>query len=378
MLDDASSNDLPDLVDVSVNGEPSPSSSPLSGTSDSTTGNPGEEVVVNVVFKDQDDSSPVGKITVTTQNVEKIIFTIVTPDDTTVTKEETIEQPTVETTITTDFTGETAKSVQIQLVPSGDEAVVSVRDVGIEACIEKEITTTLPSVQTPTTTPSSGPPSGPTSTSALTTTPMSEYANSDETNRGLIAPEKRVEVLPPLNQAFSSPTPLINLSYSNDCFSVFLAYDLPDLVDVSVNGEPSPTSSPLSGTSETTRGNPGEEVVIDVIFKDENDESPIGKITVTTQNVKKVILTIVKLDNTTVTKEETTDNPTGQKTVVTDFTGETATAVQIKLVPADDQAVVSVKDVDIEACIEKGKHMFGAVLRQYKRKNSCGVDLQCT
>ena len=88
MLDDASSNDLPDLVDVSVNGEPSPSSSPLSGTSETTTGNPGEEVVVNVVFKDQDDSSPVGKITVTTQNVEKIIFTIVTRDDTTVTKEE--------------------------------------------------------------------------------------------------------------------------------------------------------------------------------------------------------------------------------------------------------------------------------------------------
>ena len=82
------------------------------------------------------------------------------------------------------------------------------------------------------------------------------------------------------------------------------ADDLPDLVDVSVNGEPSPTSSPLSGTSETTRGNPGEEVVIDVVFKDENDESPIGKITVTTQNVEKVILTIVKPDNTTVTKEE--------------------------------------------------------------------------
>ena len=79
-----------------------------------------------------------------------------------------------------------------------------------------EITTTLPSVQTPTTTPSSGPPSGPTSTSALTTTPMSEYANSDETNRGLIAPEIRVEVLLPLDQDFYSPTPLKNLSYSND------------------------------------------------------------------------------------------------------------------------------------------------------------------
>ena len=50
---------------------------------------------------------------------------------------QTIDQTTVETTITTDFTGETAKSVQIQLVPAGDEAVVSVRDVGIEACIEK-------------------------------------------------------------------------------------------------------------------------------------------------------------------------------------------------------------------------------------------------
>ena len=50
---------------------------------------------------------------------------------------QTIEQPTVETTITTDFTGETAKSVQIQLVPAGEKAVVSVRDVGIEACIEK-------------------------------------------------------------------------------------------------------------------------------------------------------------------------------------------------------------------------------------------------
>ena len=59
--------------------------------------------------------------------------------------------------------------------------------------------------------------------------------------------------------------------------------------------------------------------------------------------------------------------------MVTDFTGETATAVQIKLVPADDQAVVSVKDVDIEACIEKGNHLFGAVLRQYKRKNNTGV-----
>ena len=45
-----------------------------------------------------------------------------------------------------------------------------------------------------------------------------------------------------------------------------------------------------------------------------------------------------------------------------------ATAVQIKLVPADDQAVVSVKDVGIEACIEKGNHLFGAVFQQYKRK----------
>ena len=50
---------------------------------------------------------------------------------------------------------------------------------------------------------------------------MSEYANSDETTRGLVAPEIRVEVLLPLNQAFYSPTPLRNLSYSNDCFSVF-------------------------------------------------------------------------------------------------------------------------------------------------------------
>ena len=55
---------------------------------EATIGNIGEAVVVNVALKDQDDTSPVGKITVTTQNVEKVIFTIVTPDDTAVTKEE--------------------------------------------------------------------------------------------------------------------------------------------------------------------------------------------------------------------------------------------------------------------------------------------------
>ena len=44
MLDDVGANDLPELVDVSVNGEPSPTSSPLSGTSETTRGNPGEAV----------------------------------------------------------------------------------------------------------------------------------------------------------------------------------------------------------------------------------------------------------------------------------------------------------------------------------------------
>nr|XP_022307997.1 uncharacterized protein LOC111113999 [Crassostrea virginica] len=102
---------------------------------ETTVGNIGEAVVVNVVLKDQDDTSPVGKITVTTQNVEKVIFTIVTPDDTAVTKEEMISETTEQSTITTDFSGQMVKSVQMQLVPAGDKTSVIVRDVDIETCI---------------------------------------------------------------------------------------------------------------------------------------------------------------------------------------------------------------------------------------------------
>jgi hypothetical protein len=87
MLDDTNPNDLADLVDVFVNQVISSTSSPLSGTSEPTNGNPGQEVKVKVVFKDKDDESPVGKISVTTQNAEKVIFILTQPNGTTVTKE---------------------------------------------------------------------------------------------------------------------------------------------------------------------------------------------------------------------------------------------------------------------------------------------------
>ena len=47
-----------------------------------------------------------------------------------------ISETTEQSTITTDFSGEMVKSVQIQLVPAGDKTSVIVRDVDIETCIE--------------------------------------------------------------------------------------------------------------------------------------------------------------------------------------------------------------------------------------------------
>ena len=47
-----------------------------------------------------------------------------------------ISETTEQSTITTDFSGQMVKSVQIQLVPAGDKTSVIVRDVDIETCIE--------------------------------------------------------------------------------------------------------------------------------------------------------------------------------------------------------------------------------------------------
>lgn len=87
MLDDTNPNDLADLVDVFVNQVISSTSSPLSGTSEPTNGNPGQEVKVKVVFKDKNDESPVGRISVTTQNAEKVIFILRKPNGATITRE---------------------------------------------------------------------------------------------------------------------------------------------------------------------------------------------------------------------------------------------------------------------------------------------------
>ena len=46
-----------------------------------------------------------------------------------------ISEPTEQSTITTDFSGQMVKSVQIQLVPAGDKTSVIVRDVDVETCI---------------------------------------------------------------------------------------------------------------------------------------------------------------------------------------------------------------------------------------------------
>ena len=46
-----------------------------------------------------------------------------------------ISETTEQSTITTDFSGQMVKSVQIQLVPAGDKTTVIVRDVDIETCI---------------------------------------------------------------------------------------------------------------------------------------------------------------------------------------------------------------------------------------------------
>lgn len=81
MLDDVGTGELPDLVDVFVNEEKSPTSSPLNGTLTAETGEPGEELKIRVVFKDKDDKSPIGKITLITENAESIVFIITTPQN---------------------------------------------------------------------------------------------------------------------------------------------------------------------------------------------------------------------------------------------------------------------------------------------------------
>jgi hypothetical protein len=81
MLDDVGTNELPDLVDVFVNEEKSPTSSPLNGTSAAVTSEPGKDLKIRVVFKDKDDKSPIGKITLTTENVESIVFITTNPEN---------------------------------------------------------------------------------------------------------------------------------------------------------------------------------------------------------------------------------------------------------------------------------------------------------
>ena len=88
MLDEAGTPDLPDLVDVFVDERKSSDSSPLNGTEKPATGEPGKEVKIRVVFKDEDDKSPLGKITVTTKNAQTVTFIVTTPEDTKLRKEE--------------------------------------------------------------------------------------------------------------------------------------------------------------------------------------------------------------------------------------------------------------------------------------------------
>lgn len=88
MLDDAGTDELPDLVEVFVDEHKSPTSSPLNGTLGTVTGEPGQEVKIRIVFKDKDDKSPIGKITVTTKNTQTVTFIVTTPEDTELRKEE--------------------------------------------------------------------------------------------------------------------------------------------------------------------------------------------------------------------------------------------------------------------------------------------------
>lgn len=48
-------------------------------------------------------------------------------------------------------------------------------------------------------------------------------------------------------------------------------------------------------------------------------------------------------------------NPPLVNIVETDFFGDTALGVEVRLVPVDDTSVVIVKDLEIKACIEKSK-----------------------
>lgn len=47
-------------------------------------------------------------------------------------------------------------------------------------------------------------------------------------------------------------------------------------------------------------------------------------------------------------------NPSEESTVDEDFVGEPASTVEIQLVPVDETSTVSVKDLGIKACIERG------------------------
>lgn len=48
-------------------------------------------------------------------------------------------------------------------------------------------------------------------------------------------------------------------------------------------------------------------------------------------------------------------NPPLVNIVETDFFGDTALGVEVRLVPVDDTSGVIVKDLEIKACIEKSK-----------------------
>lgn len=102
----------------------------VQSTSTSTSDIPGQEIYVNVLLDDKEIAFRVGKITVDSQNISKVIFAILTPKE----KEEIGE------TVYTEFSNETTSELKIRLSPS-DKTRTSMNPKlkGIKACIEIDL-----------------------------------------------------------------------------------------------------------------------------------------------------------------------------------------------------------------------------------------------
>lgn len=112
--------------------------------------------------------------------------------------------------------------------------------------------------------------------------------------------------------------------------------------------------TPLTGDTypkEPTRNNQNQTVKI--AFKDETVNIPLGEVSATSHNARKVIVTIRKANGLPRKHEMLVQNPSIKNTVKANFAGETASSIELQFVPNYDTSTVFVKDIEIKAFNKK-------------------------